>query len=364
MKYLHLSIFDGHTKRHGGTRRSEQVRELLDQMEGAEGISINPYLKEMSALRLAAHHPLLFLRALWFSVRLYFTRGLSFLGFLQYAACSVNLLKALEDHAFDIVIHETAPGISISFMKYLSSRGIPYIAIPHNIEFMVPGQVLRAFRNRHRLYQTEIEGYCSAQQVLAICDFDTAILRCNGVNARTLVYRPTRSDRTIFERIRIARAGRSEFDGLLLLGTVENVPSFNGVKALLEILRSTHPKFRLTVAGYGTEAFSNYQSDVIKVLGSVSQAEAERLLLNATALVINQPQTTGFLTKIVETNLCGVPQIIIGDYFQAEGLDRYGIIRTKIDALHEVSIPSSFEIFTESSSENALAHSVNARKEN
>lgn len=352
MKYLHLSIFGGHAKRHGGTRRSEQIQEMLN---GADGVSVNPYLRLKPSLLVALCHPLTFLRALCFSAYLFATRGLSLWGFLQYAACSVNLMKVLERHEFDIVLHETAPGISIPFMRYLAWRGFDYIAIPHNIEYLVPGQVMKAFRANHRVYQTEVEGYRSARQVLAICEFDAAILRCSGADARTLEYRPTRRDRARFESIRESRAARSCFDGFLLLGTVENTPTFNGVKVLLDTLRATHPELRLTVAGYGTEAFRDYQSDSVTILGSVSESQVESLLRGTTALLINQPQTTGFLTKIVEMNLCGVPQILISDYFQAKDMNRFGIFKAQVESLHEVGIPTRFDPLPELAADNLLS---------
>jgi len=343
MKYLHLSVFDGHASRHGGTRRSEQLREVFEGLDDAEGRTVNPYLAIKPALRFAVRHPLTLLGTLAFSARLYATRGLSFLGSLQYAVCSVNLIKTLERHDFDLVFHETAPGISIPFMRYLASRGIPYVAMPHNIEYLVPGQVMRAFRGNHRIYQTETEGYRQALHVLGICEFDTAILRCGGANASTLEYRPTQADRQRFARIRAAREGRTSFGGMLLLGTVANTPTFNGVKALLDTLHTTHPELRVTVAGYGTEAFRSYQSKTVNVLGSVTEEQIEALLIGATVLLINQPQTTGFLTKIIEMNLSGVPQAIISDYFQANGLNRYGVIKTTVESLHRLEVPARFE---------------------
>lgn len=347
VKYLHLSIFDRHIKRHGGTRRSEQLRELLESAESISGVTINPYLDVNASLRLSLRHPIMFGRALMFSVWLYVSHGLSFKGFLQYAVCSVNLLIALKRHSFDLVLHETAPGISIPFMHYMVSCGINYVAIPHNIEYLVPGQVMKAFSDNHRLYQTEIEGYRGARQVLAICDFDTAILRCSGVNAHTLEYRPTRTDRERCKRIREAREARDNFDGFLLLGTVENTPTFNGIKALLDTLSMTHPELRVTVAGYGTEVFRPYQSKTVNVLGAVSEAHVEALLVSAKVLLINQPQTTGFLTKIIEMNLSGVPQAIISDYFQADGLARFGVIKTTVESLHRLEVPARFESLPE-----------------
>lgn len=347
MKYLHLSIFDGHSKRHGGTRRSEQLRELLEDAGGLSGVTVNPYLGVKAALRFSLRHPITFGSALLFSAKLYATRGLSFRGFLQYAVCSTNLMMVFDQHDFDLVLHETAPGISIPFMQFMAAQGIDFIAIPHNIEYLVPGQVMKAFRSNHRVYQTEIEGYRAARQVLSICDFDTAILRCNSVNAHTLEYRPTRLDRERCMRIRAARAAHESFEGFLLLGTVENKPTFDGTKALLEAMRVIQPELKLTIAGYGTEKFKSYESDKVTVLGSVTDPEVDALLCQTSALLINQPQTTGFLTKVVEMNLSGVPQLIVSDYFQVAGLERFGILKAKIESLHDEKIAGPFQLFPE-----------------
>ena len=173
---------------------------------GEDGVTVNPYLKFKPSLLVALRHPLIMMRAIIFSAYLFAARVLSFRGFLQYAVCSVHLIKILDNYEFDIVLHETAPGISIPFMRYLDWRGIDYVSIPHNIEYLVPGQIMKVFRSNHRAYQVEVEGYRSARQVLAICNFDAAILRCTGVAARTLEYRPIHNDRIRLQQIRQHRA--------------------------------------------------------------------------------------------------------------------------------------------------------------
>lgn len=337
--------------RHGGTRRSEQLKELLGDVNS---VTLNPYLRTKPSLIIALRHPLTFAYSLIFSLYLLFTSGLSFLGLLQYAICSVNLLKVIKRHEFDIVLYETAPGISIPFMRYLSLHNINYIAIPHNIEYLVPGQVMKIFRTNYHVYKTEIQGYRAASKVLTIGDFDTSILRCSGVNAYTLEYRPIRSDRARFELIRQRRAANTKFEGFLLLGTVENTPTLNGVRTLLDTLRSHRPDLCLTVAGYGTEKLKSYESASISVLGSVTESQVESLLCHTRAMLINQPQTTGFLTKIVEMNMCGVPQIVISDYFQVTGLERFGINKVSLESLNQLHIPTRFELLPDLATDNPL----------
>lgn len=353
MKYLHFSIFLGNLERHGGGRRSEQISELLEN-SGLAGISVNPYFGILSSFQVAFRHPLLFLEAILFSIYLCFKCGLSLIGVVKFSIYSVNLIKNIKGTEFDVLLHETAPGVSIPFMQYLKWKGVPYIAIPHNIECLVPGQVIDMFRNECYVYLAEMTGYRAAQRVISICKFDAAILRSAGVLAEVLEYHPVRNDRVRFDYIRKSRGNCSEAVGFLLLGSAGNVPTYYGIKGLLEYFSQIDSDFCLTVAGYGTEVFKSYQNKKITVMGSVSEQEIDSLLINATALLINQPQTTGFLTKIVEMNLCGVPQIVVSDYFQIDGMERFGIIKTKIEYLSNCTIPDVFSFFQDIGSRDIL----------
>jgi glycosyltransferase involved in cell wall biosynthesis len=116
----------------------------------------------------------------------------------------------------------------------------------------------------------------------------------------------------------------------LLLATVGNQPSFNGIKTLITDYQSASPLF---LAGYGTDVFSESCSSNVSVLGEVSDEKLFELMASVKALIINQPQTTGFLTKIIESNLAGLPVIVVSKYVQAEKLEEYGIFIGNIDTL-------------------------------
>jgi len=125
--------------------------------------------------------------------------------------------------------------------------------------------------------------------------------------------------------VRLKRANLSFENTYFMLGAVGNKPTFDGVKSLLDY-KSTHEgEYCLIVAGYGTEAFKEYDSESIKVLGSIDSQKLNELMDSSKALLINQPQTTGFLTKIVEFNLSGIPMFILSGYLQGRHLEEYGI---------------------------------------
>ena len=67
------------------------------------------------------------------------------------------------------------------------------------------------------------------------------------------------------------------------------------------------------------------------ILGAISDKKLIELMKNAKCLIINQVQTSGFLIKIVEFNLAGIPILITSDYFQAKNLENYGIFYKKLD---------------------------------
>lgn len=356
MKYLHLSAASGLSARHGGVRRSEQLEEML---KISNGISINPYIGFKQSIIFALKKPFTLLESFSFSCYLFFIKGLSLRGLMQYAFYSVRLMRALKENSYDIVIHETAASISIPFMHYMSWKKIRYVAVPHNIEFLVPTQIIKIFRSNHHVYRSEMEGFRAAELVLSLSDFDSAILRSGGVNAKTLEYRPTKSDKHLCDSIRNARKNKKSENYFLMLGTVSNVPTFNGMKELLDNMSLSVKDNCIILAGYGTEVFGSYNSSSIKVVGSVSDEELKELLIGAKALIINQPQTTGFLTKIVEMNLCGLPQIFLSEYIQVSGWRRFGIFRTEVNNLSEVAVTNAFDILPDIDDNNALINFIN-----
>lgn len=324
MKYLHFSIFLNHTKRHGGVKRSDQITSYL---AAASGMSENPYLPLREAIFFCLRNPVAFAKSVIFALHLFFAHGLSIIGLIKISLQATKLIKLVDGSTFDILVLETAPGLSLHFMRYLAGRNIPYIAMPHNVEFLVPHQHDRTFSNSSALFAAETYGYQRALKVVAICDFDRSVLRCIGASASTLPYYPTVDEENIFLDIRNKRSQKNAAPTFLLLGTVENGPTYEGVKVFLDWHLQSNSTLQVIVAGHGTEKFSKYANGNITILGSVSNDCLEALLLDVSAILINQPQTSGFLTKIVEMNLCGIPQIILSDYQQSAGLEEFGVFR-------------------------------------
>jgi hypothetical protein len=60
-------------------------------------------------------------------------------------------------------------------------------------------------------------------------------------------------------------------------------------------------------------------------VGEVDNDTLNRLMIDCAFALIHQPPTTGFLTRLVDLNLAGVPVAVIGGYEQAQQLLAHGI---------------------------------------
>ena len=110
------------------------------------------------------------------------------------------------------------------------------------------------------------------------------------------------------------------------------------------------------MAGFGTEVLRAAKPLKVDIRGSVSEKGLRDLLVGCRALVIRQVQTSGFLTRIVEANLCDIPVMILGQYEQAMGMEDYGVnfIQT-IDDLNGLSV-SRFRHFEKPDATPAAQH--------
>ena len=117
-----------------------------------------------------------------------------------------------------------------------------------------------------------------------------------------------------------------------MFGSAANPPTLAGLKQAIQAMSPLG--IQVKIAGFGTECLAQYCSDNIQILGTQSDLEMQWLLVNCKALIVSQPNTSGFLTKLVDVNLCGVPQIVISEYVQAK-FEEYGIyIRDLFDIRH------------------------------
>jgi len=321
MRAIYIPAFENLVMRHGGVKRSNQIREMLDESEFS---SQPPIRTKQDALKLIFQYPHLFVIyvATWL-VRSIFL-GLTLEGVFYLTAHAIFLHRITRNEKPDLIALELSSGHNMLIGRLIWEMRIPFICLPHNVEFLVPNQRIRYFRNIQQSFEWEREIYQHADTNFAISNFDASVILSLGAKASVLQYYPVRSDAERFSRISTHRRGRNKTSFFLILGTVHNPPTRVGMEKLLRSI-SRKPEISFVVAGFGTEELSRYESTNIKILGGVTDEILDNLLIETEGVVISQIQTSGFLTKIVDLNLCSVPIYFVREYLQGINLEDHGI---------------------------------------
>jgi glycosyltransferase involved in cell wall biosynthesis len=299
------SFFYNHPSSHGGTHRTQQVLELIEQAQ----LSILPFERKILKTKLERYRAgisaTLNLKTFQFilknriSISPYFS-ALAFCGFQRKLYHSV-----LGKHAgAKLLIWEATKNYVAPYVA--KETGFKVVALPHNLEALVPKQ-----DGFFEDCETEIRALAKADVIFCIAREEEWLLRLNGVNAYYLPYYPPRSIVEKLLNIRQSRLNlsRSRF---LILGTANNPPTRLGMIEQLEWLHDLTQEFgfQVDVVGYGTEQLKDYcTNENVTIHGAVSSEELDQFLLQAKALLVHQKPSTGALTRIPEAIIAGIPVI-------------------------------------------------------
>ncbi len=187
----------------------------------------------------------------------------------------------------------------------LKATGCSVIGFPHNLESLVSNHDIEVLRE-------EIARLQQCDQVFAISKEETWLLRVLGVKAYYYPYFPPKEVETFLLSIRSRREtrktiGRKRF---LLLGSASNVPTREGMQALVDYAAKGCWPFEMEVAGYQTELLRKPEDGNITFNGTVSNSRLEQILLDTDAVLVYQTPTTGALTRIPELLLAGIPVFV------------------------------------------------------
>lgn len=321
MSTVFIISFRDQPQRHGGVKRSAQLNEALGEL-GAETVSLKR--PNVEQLKSCLFNPLRTVRHIIRAKMLFFFRGVTLTGAIKYVLMAATAEQEIRRLKPALVYIETSTGQGILTMDVLRRLKIPYLAMPQNIEFMVPGGVTKTFRSLSASVRFEIEGFKNAVHVKTICNFDAAVLQCFGIEASEFPAFPDEKDASFYRDIQQERT-RSEKQHYLVLGTANNPPTFAGMKRLVDELETVSLELPVLIAGFGTEKLPKAKNPQVKLLGSVDDEKLRFLLVHCKAIIVRQPQTTGMLTKLPECNIADIPVFIIGRYMQAQGLQHAGI---------------------------------------
>ncbi len=348
-KYLLLSTFVNNKVRHGGVKRADQIVELLRRYDV---LRVNPYLSIGKSVKLSLINPTAFFEGFCFSIFAFF-KGISIKGLIIFSLKSVEIIKVIRANSDREIILEGGGNLPILLMNFLVYKKLKFNTFLQNIEYLVPEKnINNYFKSTKDKYFFEVKGYKGASSIFTISALDSAILGCHKINSETIQYFPSAKD---FKKLKTIRNIRSKSDvnkksdHILLLGTVANPPTRQGMLNAIHSFKNQNIKYKLKVAGFGTDIFSHLSSSNISILGSLTEKKLQELMLEAKCLIVNQAQTTGFLIKIVDFNLAGIPILITSEYYQGYHLEKYGIFRAEYNQiskiLNSLALNSNFNFF-------------------
>lgn len=217
--------------------------------------------------------------------------------------------------------------------RVLKSLNFKIIALPHNIESLVPNQK-NSFTpiQDNDSFKYELESFHFCDRIFSISRSDQLILGLNKVNSDFLPYFPIGKQNEEFQELRAERTGHRK-DIILLLGSATNPPTKFGMLQFLEsiVLDDT---VEIHIVGRGTEAlsFNCNPKNKSKIFchSFMDDIELKQILLRTRYLVVDQLPTTGALTRIPEFLQMGIPvaanPFAARDYYYADGVHIYNNI--------------------------------------
>lgn len=315
-RHIYLSRFYNNPSSHGGDKRAAQLCNILDQLE-YDFVSIcDPSFDVSAELARLLQKPSGYFQKkksirnkneLTYSK--YFLWSERFRDHLLYlhlqAKCFIENLKILPK-----ILFVDDPVFFAPVVLYAKSQGIPLVAFCHNLETLSREQVEPS--TQLDLFAYEIELISSCDLVVTISQEETYLLRNFGLDPVYLPYFPLPQTSKRLVAIREAR-GTTIKTNFLILGTVYNLPTLEGMKRVLDTISADRAfsAVRFTVVGYGTEQLSGYLDDPrVEVRGAVTDAELDELMTAAKGCIVYQDNGSGALTKIPELLAAGVPVII------------------------------------------------------
>lgn len=306
---LHYGRFLTANARHGGTRRSQQLREILER-SGVQVVGValesesrrTPLARAWGVARGAVVSPL----GEMLSVR-------RPAGLYHRAMADLSLRSSPPGPP---VVWEGGPGESFYGGWAARRNGHRVVAAPQNLDSLTPGMA-SAWTGRQSpdWFKEELNELRYADAIFVLSANDRWLLSLHDLHADVLPYHPPADIEEHLLDLRRDRSARSHAGtSVLALGTMGSEPTARGFRDLLRmlerdsIMRSTAES--IVIAGYGTERMRTaFERTGARVVGTVSEEDLHALQLDARALLVHYVPTPGALTRIPEALIAGIPVI-------------------------------------------------------
>lgn len=339
-KILHHSRYQPNPMGHGGERRTTQIVEYYAR-QGYEIVDLNLDFKQSFTL-------LSLVKSIFVIYKVYgFSDWKSINKFRKYWRDIAILMPQLESfflqdiHTF---VWESVHDEYYYIAYFAKKHKKEIIAFPHNIESLVLNQK-SALTNKLSPYgfDKDIEILKKCQLVKAISRFDTQLLNLFGINTEFFAYNPPQKVVDYLLKIKVKRSEKAQTQKkkVLILGTAHNPPTRIGMEKLIEILNTVdNDNLLVTIAGFGTDTLKpKIKKDFIEIKGQLSQTDLETEMIHCDALLVNQPPTTGALTRVTEFLLADIPVILnvesAHSHFEMNGVVIYYSMAELVDVIRK-----------------------------
>lgn len=256
-----------------------------------------------------------------------------------------------------IFLYEHSRDINWFFPIVAKKYGHKVIAAPHNLETLVPNQK-SSLSNK-----PSPEGFFEEMKIFSYCDIvltiskeENWLLQLFNANSIYFPYNPPKIEAKQLEQIKKLRSlKRTKPYKLLILGSYSNPPTRKGMDILMhEFCKNQYSNFKISFAGYFTEQLAIPDNCTnINVEGSIRVEDLYNLYRKVDAVIINQANSTGALTKIPELLLAGIPIVAntasLRNYYNINGITLYNDINELGEILNNEStyrIPNNYKADT------------------
>lgn len=314
---IRYTLFDLSGEGHGGSRRTAQISEILDDA-GISWIKIpdgmDPPRLKLKYLGRLTRMIMLYLRVLVIIRKL--PNTLKLFRTIWLTSQFTGIFEAVKGKSTHLLLWEMTKSEYAFIIPLFRKRGLRIVAIPHNIESLVPEQ-RSGITNRLSPYwkNEELRLLKKCDSIFSISEDDTSFLSRSGIDSDYLPYFPNRKNLEVLQKIRISRTKENFSTGgkrkILLLGSALNPPTRQGITSVLDIFNRRNIDFcELIIAGFGTDYFRDSDNGSnIRVLGELLPDQLSDVITSCSFALVHQSPTSGALTRIIELLIAGVPVI-------------------------------------------------------
>lgn len=328
MKIYYYAPFWPNPYGHGGEKRSHQIACLLRDL-GIEFEKLDLLPPVVNSSR--------FVR-LWFllsNLKYLFSLKLNIRSKYHLQIISQNLMLAKSQlpnvEPGSVIIYEHSIMCNWFIPILLAKNGCKIVALPHNLESLVPDQKsgLGAIVSPLGFWE-EIASLRVSECVFVISKEEQWLLNLFGLKSVYYPYLPSEEETKLLSKIATQRQNRKRNRNYLIFGSVGNPPTRIGMLELLKFLqKESSPLDRFHIVGFHSESLANEFDFSSKFIfhGSVSVEKLHELFVLVDAAIIHQTPSTGALTKIPELLTCHVKVVCnhfaARNYFNTKGVSVY-----------------------------------------